>query len=175
VDLIDLAEMGSFSVRSIPIENYPNWRFIAFDLPSLPAGELGAVVRAPISGQVMGGTMQMINNETATVINVDHALGEEQLLRATFVYSGTIEAYFVMGQQVDAGEALFRLTRDTGRVETLGDTLILGGATLTLHAAIDTVNRQPSGIEELVFLRGVSLTPAGFLRDENGMIISPVN
>jgi hypothetical protein len=175
VDLIDLAEMGSFSVRSIPIENYPNWRFIAFDLPSPPAGELGAVVRAPISGQVMGGTMQMINNETATVINVDHALGEEQLLRATFVYSGTIEAYFVMGQQVDAGEALFRLTRDTGRVETLGDTLILGGATLTLHAAIDTVNRQPSGIEELVFLRGVSLTPAGFLRDENGMIISPVN
>ncbi len=175
VDLIGLAKMGSFDVRSIPIEGYPNWRFIAFDLPLPPAGELGAVVRAPISGQVMGGTMQMINNETATVINVDHSLGEDQLLRTTIVYSGTIEPFFVMGQEVDAGEALFRLTRDTGRVETLGDTLILGGATLTLHAAIDTVNLQPSGVHELVFLRGVSLTPAGFLRDENNLIISPEN
>lgn len=175
VDLIDLAEMGPFSVRSIPIEGYPSWRFIAFDLPLPPAGDLGAVVRAPISGQVMGGTMQMINNEKATVINVDHSLGEEQLLRVTFVYSGTIEPLFVMGQEVEAGEVLFRLTRDTGRVEILGDTLILGGATMTLHAAIDTVNRQPSGIEELVFVRGVSLTPAGFLRDKEGLIVSPAN
>jgi hypothetical protein len=175
VDLLSLAEMGSFSVRSIPIEGYPNWRFIAFDLPLPAAGELGAVVRAPISGVVMAGVMQMINNEMAKVINIDHPLEEGQLLRATFMYTGTIEPLFVMGQRVEAGEALFRLTRDTGRVEILGDTLILGGATMTLHASVDTVNQQPSGIEELVFLRGVNLTPAGFMKDEDGLVISPVN
>jgi hypothetical protein len=67
------------------------------------------------------------------------------------------------------------LTQDTGRVETLGSTLVLGGATMTLHASIDTINRPPSGVEELVFLRGINLTPAGFLRDDKGLIISPVN
>ncbi len=175
VDLISLAQGGVFSIRSIPVEGYPAWRFLAFSLPLPEAGELGAVVRAPIDGMVMAGTMQMINNERARVVTVDHALGEEQLLRASLVYTGTIEPLFVMGQEVEAGDVLFRLTRDTGRLEALGDTIILGGATLTLHVAIDTVNRPPSGIEELVFLRGVSLTPGGFLKDRAGRIISPAN
>jgi hypothetical protein len=175
VDLISLAQAGPFSIRSIPIEGYPNWRFLAFSLPLPETGELGAVVRAPIDGVVMAGTMQMINNERARVVTIDHELGEEQLVRASLVYTGTIEPLFVMGQQVEAGDVLFRLTRDTARLETLGDTIILGGATLTLHVAIDTVNRPPSGIEELIFLRGVSLTPGSFLKDRNGLIISPVN
>jgi hypothetical protein len=175
VDLIGLAPEGPFSIRSIPVEGYPDWRFLAFSLPLPEAGELGAVVRAPIDGVVMGGTMQMINNERARVVTVDRGLGEEQLLRASLVYTGTIEPLFVMGQEVEAGEVLFRLTRDTGRLQVLGDTIILGGATLTLHVAIDTINRPPSGIEELVFLRGVSLTPGSFLKDRDGLIISPTN
>jgi hypothetical protein len=175
VDLIGLAPEGPFGIRSIPVEGYPAWRFLAFSLPLPEAGELGAVVRAPIDGVVMGGTMQMINNERARVVTVDHGLGEEQLLRASLVYTGTIEPLFVMGQEVEAGEVLFRLTRDTGRLQVLGDTIILGGATLTLHVAIDTINRPPSGIEELVFLRGVSLTPGSFLKDSDGLIISPAN
>jgi hypothetical protein len=175
VDLISLVQGGPFSIRSIPVEGYPAWRFLAFSLPLPETGELGAVVRAPIDGVVMWGMMQMINNQRARVVNIDHALGEEQLLRASLVYTGTIEPLFVWEQEVEAGDVLFRLTRDTGRLETLGDTIILGGATLTLHVAIDKINRPPSGIEELVFLRGVSLTPGSFLKDRDGLIISPVN
>ena len=172
---VDLSRAGPFRVQSIAVENYPNWRFLAFDLPLPAAGELGPVVRAPISGQVMGGTMQMVNEQVAQTVSVDHSLGQGQLLRATLVYTGAIEPLFVMGQQVRAGEALFRLTRDTGRLDTLGSTPIPGGAVMTLHASIDSVIQQDSGVEALKFLRGVSLTPGGLLRDEEGRIISPVN
>ena len=48
---------------------------------------------------------------------------------ATFVYSGTIEPLYVLGQQVQAGEVIFRLTRDTGRFDTLGSTPIPGEVT----------------------------------------------
>ncbi len=174
VDLLNAA--GPFAVRSLAVETEPGWRFLAFDLP-LPstADELGPVVRAPIPGEVLAGTMQMVNDLTVLTVSVDHRLSEGQLLRATFVFSGTIQPLFASGQKVQAGEALFRLTRDTGRLETLGSTPIPGGAVLTLHAAIDTVVVQPSGVESLKFLRGVSLTPAGFLRDDEGLILSPAD
>lgn len=175
VDLFQVAEMGPFTIQSIPVEDYPDWRFLAFDLPLPEAGELGVVVRAPISGMVMGGTMQMINDELAQTVSVDHSLSEGQLLRATLVYTGMIEPLFVVRQEVQAGEVLFRLTQDTGRIHTLGSTSIPGGATMTLHASIDTVIRQPSGVDALKFLRGVSLTPAGFLKDDGELVISPVN
>lgn len=175
VDLFRVAEMGMFSVHSIAVENLPSWRFLAFDLPLPKAGELGPVVRAPISGTVMPGAIEMINGETALIVSIDHPLGSDEILRATLAYTGTIEPLFVIGQEVEAGEALFRLTRDTGRLDTLGNTPIPGGATMTLHVSIDAINRQPSGFEELVFLRGVSLTPAGFLRNKEGLIISPEN
>ncbi len=133
VDLLGLAGM-SFRLQSVPVVDQPGWRFLAFDLP-LPTGDgLGALVRAPISGQVMAGTMQMINNEMVETISIDHPLGDDQMLRATFVYSGTIEPLYMIQQQVKAGEVLFRLTRDTGRLALLGNTPIPGGATLTLHA-----------------------------------------
>jgi hypothetical protein len=173
VDL--LAVEGSFEVASIAVKNYPGWRFLAFDLPLPPAGELGLVIRSPMSGQVMPGTMQMLNDRTVSTISIDHPLDDGLLLRATFVYSGTIDPFFAMGQQVEAGEALFRLTRDGGRVDTLGDTPIPNGAVLTLHASIDTVVQQASGVESLKFLRGVSLTPAGLIRDPDGRILSPGN
>jgi hypothetical protein len=175
VDLTSVAETGAFSVWSIPVGGYPDWRFLAFDLPLPADGELGPVVRAPISGQVWEGTRQMVNNEIVQVITIDHTLAEDQLLRATFTYTGTIEPLFVTRQQVEAGDVLFRLTRDTGRLRMLGNTRIRTGATLTLDAVIDQVNQQPSGIEELIFLRGVSLSPGGFLRDDDGFVISPVN
>lgn len=175
VDLISLAREGPFSVRSIPVAGYPAWLFLAFSLPLPEAGELGAVVRAPIDGTVMAGTM-IINNQRTSVVNIDHGLGDERLVRASLVYSGTIEPLFAWEQEVEAGDVLFRLTRDTGRLETLGDTIILGGANLTLYVAIDTISRLPSGdIEELKFLRWVSLTPGSFFKDRNGLIISPTN
>jgi hypothetical protein len=173
VDL--LAAGGSFKVASTAINNYPGWRFLAFDLPLPADGDLGLVVRSPMSGQVMPGTMQMLNERTVSTVSIDHPLEEGLLLRATLVYSGTIDPFFSMGQQVEAGEALFRLTRDSGRVYTLGDTSIPNGAVLTLHTSIDTVVRQESGVESLKFLRGVSLTPAGFVRDDDGRILSPIN
>lgn len=175
VDLLSLAQHGPFTVRSIPFENDPSWQFLAFTLPLPRPGELGPIVRAPISGEVMAGTFHMINEQTVQVVNIDHPLSRDQLLRATLVYTGTIEPLFVMNQQVDAGEALFRLTRDSGRVDSLGNTPIPEGATLTLHASIDTITPQPSGVEKLDFLSAVSLTTAGFLRDEDGFIISPVD
>ncbi len=175
VDLFQVAEMGAFRIQSIPVDDYPEWRFLAFDLPIPEAGELGVVVRAPISGMVMGGTMRMVSDEVAQTVSVDHSLSEGRLLRATLVYTGTIEPLFVARQEVQAGDVLFRLTRDTGRIHTLGSTPIPGGATMTLHASIDTVNRQPSGVDALKFLRGVSLTPAGFLKDEAELVVSPVN
>lgn len=175
VDLFRVAEMGMFSVHSIQVENLPSWRFLAFDLPLPKAGELGPVVRAPIPGMVMPGAIQMINDEMALIVSIDYPLSTDQLLRATIAYTGTIEPLFVVRQEVEAGEVLFRLTRDTGRLNTLGNTPIPGGATMTLHVSIDSINRQPSGVEELMFLRGVSLTPAGFLKNREGLIISPEN
>lgn len=175
LDLIALSQEGPFSVRSIPIDGYADWRFLAFSLPLPEDGELGAVVRAPIDGLVWDGMMQMLNNQTVRAVNVDHDLGEGQLVRASLVYTGTIEPLFVMRQTVEAGEVLFRLTRDTGRLEALGSTIIVGGATLTLHMSIDKVTSSQSGIEGLTVLRGVSLTPAGLLRDRDGLIISPAN
>jgi hypothetical protein len=173
VDL--LAANGPFRVTSIAIENYPGWRFLAFDLPLPTDADLGLVIRSPMSGQVMPGTMQMLNERTVNTVSIDHPLEEGLLLRATLVYSGTIDPFFSMGQQVEAGEALFRLTRDTARVDTLGDTWIPNGAVLTLHASIDTVVQQESGVDSLKFLRGVSLTPAGFIQDDDGRILSPTN
>jgi hypothetical protein len=173
VDL--LAADGPFRVTSIAIENYPGWHFLAFDLPLPADADLGLVVRSPMSGQVMPGTMQMLNEQTMNTVSIDHPLEEGLLLRATLVYSGTIDPFFSMGQQVQVGEALFRLTRDTARVDALGDTLIPNGAVLTLHASIDTVVRQESGVDSLKFLRGVSLTPAGFIQDDDGRILSPTN
>jgi len=173
---VDLLQFDDpFSMQSHPIENYPGWNFLAFDLPLPAAGELGALVRAPFDGEVLAGSMQMLNDETVSTVSVDHILSEDQLIRATFVYSGPVELLFVMGQPVKAGEVLFRLTRDTGRVNTLGSTPIPKGATLTLHASVDTVIEQESGVQSLRFLRGVSLTPSGLLRDEDGLIISPSN
>jgi hypothetical protein len=173
VDL--LAADGSFRITSIAIQNYPGWRFLAFDLPLPADGDLGLVVRSPMSGQVMPGTMQMLNERTVNTVSIDHPLEEGLLLRATLVYSGTIDPFFSMGQQVEAGEALFRLTRDSAQVDTLGNTPIPDGAVLTLHASIDTVVKQESGVDSLKFLRGVSLTPAGFIRDDDGRILSPSN
>lgn len=173
VDL--LAGDEPFEIASIPIQDYPGWRFLAFDLPLPAAGELGLVIRSPISGVVMPGTMQMLNDRIVSTVSIDHPLEEGLLLRATLVYSGTIDPFFVMGQQVEAGEALFRLTHSSGRVDTLGSTLIPNGAVLTLHASIDTVVTQESGVTSLKFVRGVSLTPAGFMRDSDGRILSPGN
>ena len=173
VGLLDLE--GEYSVCSIPVKGYPSWRFLAFDLPLPAEGELGALIRAPFDGEVVAGTMQMINDQIARTVSIDHDLGDDQWVRATMVYSGTIEPLFMMGQRVKAGEVLFRLTGDTGRLGALGDTTIPSGATLSLHVSIDTLTRQASGVESLKFLRGVSLTPAGFLRDEQGLIISPTN
>jgi hypothetical protein len=173
VDL--LAAGGSFRVASVAVDDYPGWRFLAFDLPLPADGDLGLVIRSPMSGQVMPGTMQMLNERIANTISIDHPIEDGLLLRATFVYSGTIDPFFSMGQQVEAGEALFRLTRDSDRVNTLGNTPIPDGAVLTLHASIDTVVKQESGVDSLKFLRGVSLTPAGFIRDDDGRILSPIN
>jgi len=173
VDL--LAVEGSFRVASIAVRGYPGWRFLAFDLPLPPDGELGVVIRSPMSGEVMPGKMQMLNNRTVSTVSIDHPLGDDLLLRATFVYSGTIDPFFVMHQQVEAGDALFRLTRDSGRVDTLGDTPIPNGAVLTLHASIDSVVHQASGVESLKFLRGVSLSPAGLIRDADGRLLTPGN
>jgi hypothetical protein len=166
-----------FRVQSVEIDGFPGWSFLAFDLALPASGELGPTVRAPWGGVVMPGTMRMINDQTVQTLSVDHPLSDEQLLRATFVYSGTIQPLYVLGQQVKAGEVLFRLTRDTGRLTVLGSTPIAlpAGAVLTLHASIDTVTTQASGTESLRFLRGVGLTPEGFLRDEQGLVISPVN
>jgi hypothetical protein len=160
VDL--LAADGPFQVTSIAIQNYPGWRFLAFDLPLPADGDLGLVIRSPMSGQVMPGTMQMLNERTVNTVSIDHPLEEGLLLRATLVYSGTIDPFFSMGQQVKAGEAL-------------GNTPIPNSAVLTLHASIDTVIQQESGVDSLKFLRGVSLTPAGFIRDDDGRILSPSN
>jgi hypothetical protein len=173
VDL--LAVEGSFEIASIAVQDYPGWRFLAFDLPLPATGELGLVVRSPISGVVMPGTMQMLNEQTVNTVSIDHPLEEGLLLRATLVYSGTIDPFFTMRQQVETGEALFRLTHDTGRVDILGDTPIPGGAVLTLHASIDTVVKQESGVESLKFVRGVSLSPTGFIQDDDGLILSPSN
>lgn len=173
VDLTALAEQGSFSVRSIPFNTDPSWRFLALSLPRPDEGELGPVIRAPISGEIMAGSFLMINQQTVEVVNIDHSLGDDQLLRATLVYTGTIEPLFTIRQQVQAGEALFRLTRGSAQLDTLAGTPIPGGAILTVHASIDTVTVEPSGLERLDFVRSVSLTPAGFLRDGEGLIVSP--
>ncbi len=175
LDLIAVSQQGPFTVRSIPVENYPDWRFLAFSLPLPQDGELGAVVRAPIDGVVWDGMMQMVNGQTVRAVNIDRELGEGQLVRASLTYTGTIEPLFVMRQSVEAGDVLFRLTRDTGRLELLGSTIILGGATLTLHVSIDMITSSASGIEELTVLRGTSLTPASFVRDQQGLVISPTN
>lgn len=174
VDLLAVSEQGAFQVTSIPVDNHPNWRFLAFDLPQLEKDQLGEVVRAPIGGLVMDGTMQMVNDQIVQTISIDHPIGDNQVLRATLVYSGSVELLNVM-QQVETGQVLFRLTHDTGRLETLGSTPIPGGATMTLHMSIDSVTAQESGVETLKFLRGVSLTPAGFLKDEQGELISPTD
>lgn len=173
VDLFSI--QGGFGIESIEVNNMPGWRFLAFDLPLPQEGELGPVIRAPISGEVMAGAMEMINNQTAQTISVDHQLGDDQLVRMTYVYSGEIEVLFVLGQTVQAGDVLFRLTRDTGSVEYLGSTPVLPpeGAVLTLHASIDSVTPQESGAESLKFVRYISLTPSGFLKDRDGWIISP--
>ncbi|MBN1319155.1 MAG: hypothetical protein JXA42_26970 [Anaerolineales bacterium] len=175
VDLFSIDD--AFTIGSIEVNNYPGWRFLAFDFPLPEEGELGPVIRAPISGEVLAGAMEMINNQVAQTISIDHSLGEDQLLRMTYVYGGEIDVLFVTGQYVQAGEVLFRLTRDTERVFYLGSTPVFqpDGAVLTLHASIDTVTPQESGVESLKFLRPVSLTPANFLQDVNGWIISPTS
>lgn len=175
LDLLDLAPDASFQVTSLPIEGFTSWRFLTFDIPTPAEGDLGAIVRAPIGGTVLEGTMQMVNDQTVSTVSIDHPLDNDQLIRATLVYSGTIDPLYMMGQEVQVGDVLFRLTRDTGRLNTLGSNPIPGGATFTLHASIDSIVRQESGVETLKFLRGISLTPAGFARQEYGLIISPVN
>jgi hypothetical protein len=175
VDLFSIN--GDFTIESFEVINYPGWRFLGFDFPIPEENELGPVIRAPISGEVLAGSMEMINNQVAQTVSVDHSLDEDQLLRMTFVYGGEIDVLFVTGQRVQAGEVLFRLTRDSERINYLGSTPVFQpeGAVLTLHASIDTITPQESGVESLKFLRPVSLTPANFLQDVNGWIISPAS
>ena len=117
----------------------------------------------------------MVNDQTASTVSIDHLLDDGQLIRITLVYSGTIDPLYMMGQEVQVGDVLFRLTRDTGRLSSLGNTPIPGATTFTLHASVDSVVRQESGVETLKFVRGISLTPASFIRQEDGLIISPVD
>ncbi|MEN8098159.1 MAG: hypothetical protein ABFQ89_03720 [Chloroflexota bacterium] len=164
---------GPFRVASIEVQDQPGWRFLAFDVP-LPLGvELGSVVRAPFGGQVLAGSMRMINDQLVSTINIDRPIEDNKVIRAAFVYSGTIEFLVTPPQTVETGDAIFRVTRDTGRVSTLGNTSIPGGATFTLHASIDEMEKSEDGMETLSFLRGVSLMPSGWLTDAEGRIISP--
>ena len=174
---LDLLGMDEFSIQSVEIDGYPGWHFLMFDLPTPADKELGPVVRAPISGEVWPGTMQMVNDQTVQTVSVDHTLEGGQILRATFVYSGTVEPLYALGQTVQAGEVILRLTDDTGRLDTLGSTPLPAGqgAILTLHASIDTVVEQESGAQSLKFLRGINWTPEQFLRNDDGLILTPTS
>ena len=115
----------------------------------------------------------MLNDETVSTISIDHVLNEEQLIRATFVYSGEIEPLFAMGQEVAAGAVLFRLTREHRPGEYLGRHAHSGWG--HPHAARIHRFSHPTGIRGAIaqIFAWVSLTPGGLLRDEAGRVLSP--